>query len=1306
MNEESDIVFQIIDWYTDNFSKRDVITSTGVGYESDENEEDDQTDSENEYNSEEDYFEPDDRHIVHDDTNYKIFIFGKDQHDKTYCLEVNEFTPYFFVKLPDYCTEYHKKIFEKWVRDKMWPKYRECLIRTTLMEKHRFRNFDNFKKYKMVRLVFRNTQSMRNAIDLFQNKEVVSTTNKIRRTPKKLAIPGINNNPVYYDLFENMIDPLLKFIHHRDLKPVGWIRIPKEKYQVKPNEESPSYCNINISAKWNDIKPYDNVNNSKIKIMAYDIECDSSHGDFPLPIKDYMKLARDIFSRYMKLDTIRQRLLGDKTPDNRKKAEEIKAIMEDQYSFAKEMIGYAFLNGSVEHEINKVYTKNNAKPSDKSIDFVAKKISKYLTLSTASNVNDRKKENTKNINKIIAQCNASLPPLEGDKTIQAALSFIRYGEEKPYKNYMITLGTCEKLSNAQTICVDNEAQLLLKFREIILKEDPEVITGYNTDGFDTPWLFKRATELGIEEDFSRVSRLKSYSSTLKEKQVKGPTGELIKKEYVDIPGRIQMDIMPLVQKGFSLESYKLDDVSAEFINGKVKELTYNVETNETKIKTESLRGLNERNYVIFSETDGYFDNRYNNGEKFEIYGFDFKDNSFKVNAKIELNTSKKCSWCLGKDDTSPQDIFRLQKGSSSDRYIIAKYCMMDVILCIELLMKLELLTNTIGMANVCLTPMSWIIHRGQGVKILSLVAYFVRKKDYLIPHLYKDTFDREGYEGAVVLDPNPKIYLDDEPISVLDYGSLYPSSMRELNISHETIVNDAEYLGDEGGKLLEEMGVEYKDVSYDTFKTIFTASGSVKSKVKVGVKTCRYVQYRDGSKGIIPQILEYLVNARKTTRNKISYKSINTASGNIHIGLYDENKKTIKTEKDGIVKLDSEDIISCVDTYSKFEQKVLDALQLAFKITANSLYGQVGAKTSDLYYKELAASTTAVGRERLIIAKEYVEEPSNYPHKLKNGEIIYLKNKVIYGDTDSVFVKYQCLDDEGNLLKGRDARVKSIQLGIQTDKAIQATRLKEPQVLEYEKTFHPFILFSKKRYVGNLYELDPDKFSRKSMGIVLKRRDNAPIVKIIYGGIIDIIMKEQDIKSSITFLRKTLIKLIEGEFNLDTLIITKTLSSYYKDPERIGHKVLADRIAERDPGNKPQVNDRIPFIYIDTSKTNKSGKKLLDGDKIENPDYIKQNPTLKPNYEHYITNQIMKPVSQIYALALDQIPGWRGDITEYDRKYKDLLKSGISNNDCIKKIMEMKRKQAASLLFGDILRRLENNRVGNRDITQFFAAKK
>ena len=74
----------------------------------------------------------------------------------------------------------------------------------------------------------------------------------------------------------------------------------------------------------------------------------------------------------------------------------------------------------------------------------------------------------------------------------------------------------------------------------------------------------------------------------------------------------------------------------------------------------------------------------------------------------------------------------------------------------------------------------------------------------------------------------------------------------------------------------------------------------------------------------------------------------------------------------------------------------------------------------------------------------------------------------------------------------------------------------------------PFCLLSKKRYVGIKYETDPNKGKRNEMGIVLKRRDNAPIVKDVYGGVIDILMKECNVQNAIEYVYKCLQDLVDG----------------------------------------------------------------------------------------------------------------------------------------------------------------------------------
>ena len=93
------------------------------------------------------------------------------------------------------------------------------------------------------------------------------------------------------------------------------------------------------------------------------------------------------------------------------------------------------------------------------------------------------------------------------------------------------------------------------------------------------------------------------------------------------------------------------------------------------------------------------------------------------------------------------------------------------------------------------------------------------------------------------------------------------------------------------------------------------------------------------------------------------------------------------------------------------------------------------------------------------------------------------------------------------------------------------------------------------------------------MGIVMKRRDNAPIVKYVFGNVIEIIMNKKSVDLAIEWLKNTLHKISKGEIDKSMFIITKSLSGYYKNPEGIAHKALADRMAERNPGNKPKPND-------------------------------------------------------------------------------------------------------------------------------------
>jgi DNA polymerase elongation subunit (family B) len=258
-------------------------------------------------------------------------------------------------------------------------------------------------------------------------------------------------------------------------------------------------------------------------------------------------------------------------------------------------------------------------------------------------------------------------------------------------------------------------------------------------------------------------------------------------------------------------------------------------------------------------------------------------------------------------------------------------------------------------------------------------------------------------------------------------------------------------------------------------------------------------------------------------------------------------------------------------------------------------------------------------------------------------------------------------------------------------------------VLEYEKTFLPFCLLSKKRYVGMLYEKDPTSCKRKEMGIVLKRRDNAPIVKDVYGGIIDILMKQKNVGESMRFLEQMLGSIVREEVPMEKLIITKSLRSFYKNPQQIAHYVLAERIGVRDPGNKPSAGERIPFVYIHAP-----GEKL-QGNRIETPDYVRSH-RLKLDYTFYITNQIMKPVIQLYSLVLFDMPQFARNRKAFETRLQTIKDNLMLSADSdaawrklyTKKEADLKAKEVEAILFSPWLR-IERNRVNNNSmITSFF----
>jgi DNA polymerase elongation subunit (family B) len=1206
--------------------------------------------------------------------NKKLVIrgYGVTDNGNSICVHIHDFQPYFYFKIPCDWDKIKFNEFKNNVLKMVDPRQHDGLASAEIVERKEFYGFTNNEFFKY-------------GIFSFKNQSAYYTFKKVMKE-KKILIKKWNKEFDFSNkLYETKVSSLLRFFHVQDIDPSGWLIVKAGSYTK--NIPSLTRTQIDISLNYKNIAKIDNNNIAKILIASFDIECCSEDGSFP----------------------------------------------------------------------------------------------KF----------DRK----------------------NDPIIQIGTTVYTFGENDCKYKYIATLNKCDPIEGVHVESFYTEKDLILGWVKFMEELDPDVITGYNIWGFDWEYIYKRAEtgnggQVTPYHDilYQKLQRLKPEEFTTKKTELKiqdlssSALGVNILK-YIDIEGVVQIDLLKVVQRDHKLDSYKLDNVAKTFMKQQ-------------------------------------------------------------------------------KVDLSPKELFKNFKEGTSDKIKeIAVYCIMDCVLVNELINKLQVVTNNLGMSNVCVVPFSYLFLRGQGIKIFSLVAKFCREENFLIKDLSEDDIDKNSYEGAIVFVPIPGIYF--EPVVVMDYNSLYPSSMIAENISHDSIVGYKEYgLSDTKQKETNKAtisittqpeyelvkntintkydnlpGYHYIDIEYDIFQ------GLDDDKKKVGYKVCRFAESDNGDKSVLPRILRKLLKARKDTRKIMEYKTISLKDGTSIEGIPDDKGDIYEVFNvvSGKTKIPKSDVVLMKDTNNDFQKSVLDGLQLAYKVTCNSLYGQVGATTSPICYKELAACTTATGRKMVITARDltlntFVGAKLTYGDSvtgdtpllvMKNGfvNVVLIKelnnewisydnfkpfddisnrkekqqtysdyfiwtnegwskinrvirhktHKKIYRVTTDIgtvdvtedhslldknkniikpceckpletellhkfpksFLYYEYFDMSINEMKGiiddlyngmidiipyeilngkpitkkefmklylqkgsvpkQDKNnfklfyqslyylIKSIeqdvifmckQMNINIDDIIPVklngsqkiqkieylydtsdygracshvslvesklkkksmiqdfngadfvydietesgnfqagigqmivkntdsifvnftdtikhkypdrtftekelleesiiigqeaaaninSHMKAPQNIEYEKTFWPFCIFSKKRYFGNKYEHDIEKYKQTSMGIVLKRRDNAPIVKTIYGGVIDIILNKRNVEDSKKFFHSSIKDLLDGKVDLSQLVISKTVKTDYANPNQIAHKVLADRMGDRDPGNKPQSNDRIPYCYIDT----------------------------------------------------------------------------------------------------------------------------
>lgn len=228
---------------------------------------------------------------------------------------------------------------------------------------------------------------------------------------------------------------------------------------------------------------------------------------------------------------------------------------------------------------------------------------------------------------------------EKDSVIQIANMVICQGQRDPFIRNVFTLNNCAPIAGCEVLCFKREQELLQKWADFFREVDPDIITGYNIQNFDFPYLINRAKQLVVTK-FPYLGRIKDSQTILKDAVIQSKQMGRRENKVVTMEGRVQFDLLQVLLRDYKLRSYTLNSVSYHFLQEQ-------------------------------------------------------------------------------KEDVHHSIITDLQNGTDQTRRRLAVYCLKDAMLPLRLMEKLMSVINYMEMARVTGVPLTYLLSRGQQIKVVS-----------------------------------------------------------------------------------------------------------------------------------------------------------------------------------------------------------------------------------------------------------------------------------------------------------------------------------------------------------------------------------------------------------------------------------------------------------------------------------------------------------------------------------------------------------------------------------------------------------
>lgn len=569
-------------------------------------------------------------------------------------------------------------------------------------------------------------------------------------------------------------------------------------------------------------------------------------------------------------------------------------------------------------------------------------------------------------------------------------------------------------------------------------------------------------------------------------------------------------------------------------------------------------------------------------------------------SKYDLGTVSTHFLSRTKHDIKAQEMFKIYEdfmktGETHELTKVVRYCIEDSELTLDLFEKMNTWIGLIELSNIVGIKMTDLFTRGQQIRCISQIFDLATKLDFMID---KREIVADKFTGAYVHEPLPGLYDD---VSCIDFKSLYPSIIMAFNICYTTLVRpeDDDKIPDDTCHVLEwkerieedkEEAEEddvpdlVKDVDVDDEQEEDSSNSEVSTK-KTKTKEPKYKSFRfkfvKQPQGIVPQLVQKLVQER---RNVVA-----------------EQKKE---EKDSLV------------------WTVMDKRQWALKISANSIFGFLGARNGMLPLPEAAKCITAKGRELINQCNEYLVKEHNA--------------LIVYNDTDSSLFKLPNITshkqalEEGEIVKDKINKL-----------------FPKPLEVELEKT-GLMLSIRKKKYA--FWPIDEKTFTYKTTadgkpdimmkGIILARRDNCFWQRKVYNKVLLNVMFRKPLMTTYDYIITKCYKMLQGKVSYKDLIIIRELGSHYKSPSYF-MKIFSDELVKL--GKPASPGERLEHVIV---KSSDPTKKLL-GYKLRLPDTYLENSEMEPiDSEYYIEKILKNNLEQLFQV------GYKTELDEMKLKYR------------------------------------------------------